>query len=230
MLKEAFPRVGEIPFDSGRKMMTTVHQTADGFVQYTKGAPDVIVDRCTHYLLDGKAVPMTDEYRAQILAANKAMADKALRVLACSQKILTEIPETLDTDSAEKELCFVGLCGMIDPVRPEVKDAIARCREAGIRPIMITGDHIDTAVAIAKELGIMDDGIRAISGAELNQMTDEEFEQHLEYLAFREKESNPDKIVLCPRCGKELRYREAGKSYEIKCSTDGCIKMTCRGI
>ncbi len=179
-LKETYPRVGEIPFDSGRKMMTTVHQTENGLVQYTKGAPDVVVDRCTHYLQNGKAVPMTEEYRAQILAANKAMADKALRVLACSEKLLDKLPETLDTDTAETDLCFVGLCGMIDPVRPEVKDAIARCREAGIRPIMITGDHIDTAVAIAKELGIIDEGIRAISGAELNQMSDEEFEKQFQ--------------------------------------------------
>ena len=179
-LKQTYPRVGEIPFDSGRKMMTTVHQTEKSLVQYTKGAPDVVVDRCTHYLQNGKAVPMTEEYRAQILAANKAMADKALRVLACSEKLLDKLPETLDTDTAEKDLCFVGLCGMIDPVRPEVKDAIARCREAGIRPIMITGDHIDTAVAIAKELGIIDEGIRAISGAELNQMSDEEFEKQFQ--------------------------------------------------
>ena len=176
-LKNTLPRVGEIPFDSGRKMMTTLHQREKDVVQYTKGAPDVVVGRCTYYLKDGKAVPMTEEYRAQILAANKAMADKALRVLACSERVWDKLPENVTTDALEVELCFTGLCGMIDPVRPEVQEAIARCRDAGVRPIMITGDHIDTAIAIAKELGIMEEGIRAISGSELNEMSDEEFEK-----------------------------------------------------
>ena len=175
--KTKMPRVGELPFDSSRKMMTTLHQTESGVVQYTKGAPDVVVDRCTHYLKDGQVVKMTEEYRAEILAANKGMADKALRVLACAERTWDKLPENVNSDELEVELCFIGLCGMIDPVRPEVKDAILRCREAGIRPIMITGDHIDTAVAIAKELGILEGGIRAISGSELNEMSDEEFEQ-----------------------------------------------------
>ena len=178
--KTKMPRVGELPFDSSRKMMTTLHQTESGVVQYTKGAPDVVVDRCTHYLKDGQVVKMTEEYRAEILAANKGMADKALRVLACAERTWDKLPENVDTDTLEVELCFIGLCGMIDPVRPEVKDAILRCREAGIRPIMITGDHIDTAVAIAKELGILEDGIHAISGSQLNEMSDEEFEKQFQ--------------------------------------------------
>ena len=153
-LKAKLPRVGEAPFDSNRKMMSTLHQTDNGYIQYTKGAPDVVVGKCTHYLEDGKPVPMTEEYRNRILAQNKAMADKALRVLACAERNWTEKPDSVEPEVLECELCFTGICGMIDPVRPEVKDAIVQCRDAGIRPIMITGDHIDTAVAIAKELGI----------------------------------------------------------------------------
>ena len=176
-LKAENPRTNELPFDSGRKMMTTFHPSSEGYVAYTKGAPDVVVDRCAYYLKDGKACPMTEEYRAEILKANKEMADSALRVLACAERVWTAIPEQLDSDTVETELCFVGLCGMIDPVRPEVKAAIEQCREAGIRPIMITGDHVDTAVAIAKELGILQEGARAVTGAQLNEMNDETFEQ-----------------------------------------------------
>ncbi|MBP3435035.1 MAG: HAD-IC family P-type ATPase, partial [Clostridia bacterium] len=176
-LKAAFPRCGEAPFDSGRKMMSTVHTASDGIVQYTKGAPDVIVDKCSHYLKDGKAVPMTDAYRQEIMAANKAMADRALRVLACAERVWDTAPENYEPATLETDLCFVGLTGMIDPVRPEVKDAIVECRSAGIRPIMITGDHVDTAIAIAKELGILDENSRAITGAQLNEMSDEEFEK-----------------------------------------------------
>ena len=185
-LKARFPRAGEAPFDSGRKMMSTVHvrggehekdASAGAYIQYTKGAPDVVIGRCTHYLENGKAVPMTEEYKASILAANKAMADKALRVLALAERVWDGAPESYEPESLEENLCFVGLCGMIDPVRPEVKDAIVECRSAGIRPIMITGDHIDTAVAIAKELGIITEGTYAISGAQLNDMSDEEFEE-----------------------------------------------------
>ncbi|MBQ8394594.1 MAG: cation-translocating P-type ATPase [Clostridia bacterium] len=176
-LKEENPRVSELPFDSGRKMMTTFHPAADGYVAYTKGAPDVVVDRCAYYLEEGKICPMTDAYKAEILKANKEMADSALRVLACAERVWKGLPETLTSDEVETELCFVGLCGMIDPVRPEVKAAIEQCREAGIRPIMITGDHVDTAVAIAKELGILDDGARAVTGTQLNEMDDETFEK-----------------------------------------------------
>ena len=180
-LKAEFPRSGEAPFDSGRKLMSTVHPVDGQYVQYTKGAPDVILGRCVTYLKDGKPVPMTDEYRQEILKANKAMADKALRVLACAQRIWDSEPE-YEADVLEHELCFVGLSGMIDPVRPEVKDAITECKGAGIRAIMITGDHIDTAVAIAKELGILGDESdrKAITGSQLNEMSDEEFAKELQ--------------------------------------------------
>ena len=175
-LKASYPRSGEAPFDSGRKMMSTVHTANGQFIQYTKGAPDVIIGKCTHYLKDGEPVPMTEEYKNSILTANKDMADKALRVLACAQKVWTEEPASYDAEILEESLCFLGLCGMIDPVRPEVKDAIVECRGAGIRPIMITGDHVDTAVAIAKELGIITENTYAITGAQLNDMDDAEFE------------------------------------------------------
>ena len=176
-LKKAYPRSGEAPFDSGRKLMSTVHPADGKYIQFTKGAPDVILDRCVTYLKDGQPVPMTEEYRGQILAGNKAMADKALRVLACAQRIYDTEPASYEADDLEQDLCFVGLSGMIDPVRPEVKDAIAQCKSAGITAIMITGDHIDTAIAIAKELGILTEGKKAITGSMLNEMDDETFEK-----------------------------------------------------
>ena len=178
-LKKQYPRTGEAPFDSGRKMMSTVHQSGEGIIQYTKGAPDVVLELCSHYLKDGQPVPMTAEYRAEILKANKAMADRALRVLACAQRVYDVAPASYEAEELEKELCFVGLSGMIDPVRPEVKDAIVQCNQAGITAIMITGDHVDTAVAIARELGILTGGKRAITGAQLNDMSDEAFAREM---------------------------------------------------
>lgn len=175
-LKKELPRYGEAPFDSGRKMMSTVHDAPDGYIQYTKGAPDVIINKCSYYLKDGQKLPMTKAYIDEIIAANKGMADNALRVLACAEREWNIAPENCEAETLEQELCFIGLCGMIDPVRPEVKDAIVECRSAGIHPIMITGDHVDTAVAIAKELGIITESTYAITGAQLNDMSDEEFE------------------------------------------------------
>ena len=173
-LKAKNPRIGEAPFDSMRKMMSTVHKTDDGIVQYTKGAPDVVLGLCTSAYINGEIVPMTDELRASVLNANKEMADKALRVLCAAMRIYTEEPASYEPEDLEKNLCYLGLTGMIDPVRPEVKAAIERCNEAGIRPVMITGDHIDTAVAIALELGIITDKSQAITGAELDEISDEQ--------------------------------------------------------
>ena len=179
--KTAMPRVAEIPFDSMRKMMTTVHKDESGtIVQYTKGAPDEIVKRCAYTLVDGQAVEMTDERREEILSQNKAMADKALRVLAVAQKSLDSVPADCQSDEMEKDMCFIGLVGMIDPVRPEVLPAIEECRKAGIRPVMITGDHKDTAVAIAMQLGIITDPSQAITGAELDKISDEDFANDVE--------------------------------------------------
>lgn len=182
-LKKELERCGEAPFDSSRKMMSTVHRTPTGYVQYTKGAPDVIVQKCAYYLKDGNAVPMTEEYAKEIMSANKEMADRALRVLACAQRVWDVQPGEYTASYLEQSLCFVGLCGMIDPIRPEVKDAIAQCRQAGIRPIMITGDHIDTAVAIAKELGILRDGAQAVSGMQLDDMDDATFARNFQNIS-----------------------------------------------
>lgn len=179
-MKESSPRIGEAPFDSMRKMMSTVHSAANGFVQYTKGAPDVVLSRCTKYLGEnGAVIDMTDEIREKIASQNKAMADKALRVLAAAYREYTSQPSDFAPEALESDLIFIGLTGMIDPVRPEVVASIKECKEAGIRPIMITGDHKDTAVAIAMELGIIENASQAITGSELSEMSDEEFEKRV---------------------------------------------------
>ncbi|WP_302755563.1 cation-translocating P-type ATPase [Collinsella intestinalis] len=170
------PRIGEAPFDSGRKMMSVVVKDVDGdYEQFTKGAPDVVIGLCTHVYDNGQVVELTDERREQILAANKAMADQALRVLALANRTYAEAPTDFSPEALERDLVFCGLSGMIDPVRPEVTAAIVEAKEAGIRPVMITGDHIDTAVAIAKDLGIVEDASQAITGAELDKISDEDF-------------------------------------------------------
>ncbi len=171
------PRVAEAPFDSLRKMMSTIHEEENGFIQYTKGAPDEVLRRCTKIYKGGSIRIMSDEDRAEILKQNKEMADKALRVLLAAYREYDEIPTDISPESLEKDLIYIGMTGMIDPVRPEVKDAIGLCRTAGIRPVMITGDHKDTAVAIAKELGILGEGQKAITGAELSEIPDDEFEK-----------------------------------------------------
>ncbi len=173
-LEKATPRVDEAPFDSGRKMMSTVHDLGGKYVQYTKGGPDVVLSRCAYYYENGEVLPMTDAKRDEIVAANKAMADRALRVLAAAKRDWAEKPADNTPEFLEQELVFLGLTGMIDPVRPEVKAAIEECRSAGIRAVMITGDHKDTAVAIAKELGIITDASEAITGAELDDIADDQ--------------------------------------------------------
>lgn len=176
-LEKEYPRVAEAPFDSMRKMMSTVHKCGDSYIQYTKGAPDEVLKCCTSYLDSGAVLPLTDEKRQEILSVNHAMADRALRVLAAAERRWDALPEDCSPANLEHELCFIGLTGMIDPVRPEVKAAIDECRRAGIRPIMITGDHKDTAVAIARELGIIDDASQAIEGRELNRLSDDELDR-----------------------------------------------------
>ena len=148
-------------------MMSTVHRTPEGdILQFTKGAPDEILKRCTQFWNGTEAIPMTDQLRKEILDANKAMADQALRVLCGAQRVWESAPSDFEAATLEQDLCYLGLSGMIDPIRPEVKDAIAECRQAGIRPIMITGDHKDTAVAIAKQLGILENESGAITGSQ----------------------------------------------------------------
>jgi Ca2+-transporting ATPase len=179
-LEAKMPRVAEAPFDSMRKMMSTIHRKSDDrFIQYTKGAPDELLKKCTSMLTEQGVVPLTEELCNRILEENKKMAGKALRVLGAAMKERDELPEVISPESLEQDLTFVGLTGMIDPVRPEVRAAIDECRRAGIKPIMITGDHRDTAIAIAMELGIITDDSQAITGVELSQLSDEEFEERI---------------------------------------------------
>ena len=178
-LAEDLPRVDEAPFDSLRKMMTTIHRAraGAGFIQFTKGAPDEVLRRCTKIWENGQAVSLSEKQRRTILEENKGMADRALRVLGAAQRIYEEKPADNTPAELEQDMTWIGMCGMIDPIRPEVKDAIGQCRNAGIRPIMITGDHKDTATAIAKDLGILEPGQLAITGSELDAIPDEDFAQ-----------------------------------------------------
>lgn len=178
------PRIGEAPFDSKRKMMSVVVRTRSGrIVQHTKGAPDEILARCTKIMTSDGVIDLTDEVRADVLSQNKSMADQALRVMASARRDWgNTAPENFDASNLEKDMTFVGLSGMIDPVRPEVKAAIEEAHSAGMRVVMITGDHIDTAIAIATELGIIDNRNQAITGAQLDKISDEDFEKKIETL------------------------------------------------
>lgn len=170
--EKLFPRVFEIPFDSVRKMQTTVHKKESDLYQYTKGAPEMLLNRCTQIMVGGKVCELTTERKNQILSANRKMGGNALRVLALAyKKLRSSNPKT----ATEEDLIFVGLVGMIDPPRPEVKDAVQKCLKAGIRPIMITGDHKHTAFAIAKEIGIAKKESEVLTGAEIDSLNDEEF-------------------------------------------------------
>ncbi len=169
-------RIGEAPFSSERKMMSVVFQSKSGIIQFTKGAPDEILKCCTEAYIDGERVKLTDTVKEKILTANKGMADCALRVLAAAERKYDTTPENYEAGTLENKLCFIGLVGMIDPIRDEVKAAIEDCRRAGIRPIMITGDHKDTAIAIASQLGIINDASEAITGAELSALPEEDFD------------------------------------------------------
>ena len=204
-IEDRLPRVAEVPFDSGRKMMTTVHKDGENYVQYTKGAPDEVLKKVTHILKGGQMVEITDADRQDILAANKAMADQALRVLMAATVNHTAMPQEISVSGLEHDLCFVGLVGMIDPVRPEVKAAIVECGNAGITPVMITGDHPDTASAIGRELGILDGTKRAITGAMLNEMSDEEFESQIREIGVYAR-VQPEHKVRIVNAWKKLGY------------------------
>lgn len=180
-IREEYKRIAEIPFDSQRKMMSTFHKTQDNkIIQYTKGAPDVILNRCTKYF-DGKNIcELTSNIKESILGKNREMTDKALRVLAASFKEIDTAPQNLNPEENEKDLIFVGICGMIDPIRDEAEDAIKRCKEAGIHPVMITGDHKNTAVAIAKRLGIINNASESLTGVELDNISDDDLSKTIE--------------------------------------------------
>ncbi len=200
-LVAANPRVGEVPFDSGRKMMSTVHEADGKFVQYTKGAPDEILKKCTHAYVDGQIVPLTQELLDKAAEENTRMGNKALRVFAVAFKVYDAAPTVYESAELEKDMIFIGLTGMIDPVRPEVKDAIIQCSSAGIKPIMITGDHINTAKAIARELGILTDDSQAMMGSDIDKYTDEEFAEIVENISVyaRVQPEHKTRIVNCWR-------------------------------
>lgn len=175
-LEKSYPRVAEIPFDSERKRMTTVNRMSDKSTRVNvKGGLDEVLSVCNRIVINGGIRPLTPEDRSLVSKANESMADSALRVLAMAFKDLPEAPQKVEIGDLENDLIFIGLLGMIDPARPEVIDAVAKCRTAGIRPVMITGDHKNTAIAIAREIGIYDDDDVAISGTELEELSDEEF-------------------------------------------------------
>ncbi len=200
-LSAANPRVGEVPFDSGRKMMSTVHEVNGKFIQYTKGAPDEILKKCTHAYVDGQVVALTEELLNKAAEENIRMGNKALRVFAVAYKEYDAAPAEYEAAALENNMIFIGLTGMIDPVRPEVKDAIIECRSAGIKPIMITGDHINTAKAIARELGILTDDSQAMMGSDIDKYTDEEFAAIVENISVyaRVQPEHKTRIVNCWR-------------------------------
>ncbi|MBP3372597.1 MAG: cation-translocating P-type ATPase [Clostridia bacterium] len=179
-LQEKTPRVAEAPFDSMRKMMSTVHACDNGFIQYTKGGLDEVLSRCVKIYDNGQVRDITDEDRDAIIAKNKEFAARALRVLSAAYRTYDALPQDTSPEALEQELTYIGIVGMIDPVRPEVKAAIERCKDAGVRAIMITGDHRDTAIAIATELGIINSPEQAITGADLEEMTDEYLDAHIQ--------------------------------------------------
>ena len=192
------PRAGEAPFDSGRKLMSTIHDTKDGkFQQFTKGAPDVLISRCSTYWDGSSQQPMTDKKMDEILKANKSLANQALRVLSAAFRSWDSMPEDQTPEYLEHDLCFIGLTGMIDPVRPEVEPAILECKNAGIRTVMITGDHKDTAVAIAKQLNIIDDESQALTGAQLDEISEEKLNEVIDkyYVYARVQPEHKVRIV-----------------------------------
>lgn len=187
------PRVAEVPFDSERKLMTTVHRLrGDAYRIITKGAPDALTKICTRY--EGET--LTQEFKDKVLQANEQMAGKALRVLAVATKVVTELPKEASPENYEHDLEFVGLLGMIDPPRPEVRDAVDVCRVAGIRPVMITGDHPMTAVAIATDLGIYRDGDGVMTGTELSEISQEELDKNVEKYSVYARVAPEDKVRI----------------------------------
>lgn len=195
----ALPRVAEIPFDSERKLMSTIHPlAADRFLVAVKGAPDELLKRVTHLARDGQVVPLTDTDRQTILTTNHEMATQALRVLAFAYRIVDAVPSDLTSERVENELVFAGMVGMIDPERPEVEQAVADAKAAGIRPLMITGDHKDTAAAIATRLGIMekDDTAAVVTGAELDEMDDATFAKRVKDFAVYARVAPEHKVRI----------------------------------
>jgi len=199
-LQSQFPRIHEIPFSSETKRMTTVHQAPQGKIAYSKGAPEVILNSCSHIYRNGQEVKLTDGDTKDILSIAHQMAGDALRVLGMAYKRLPDIAGTAET--VEQDMVFVGLAGMIDPPREEVKEAVKLCDQAGIKSVMITGDHKLTAVAIAKELGILKEGV-ALTGAEIDNLSDEEFEALVEKIEVYARVSPAHKLRVIEALAKK---------------------------
>ena len=193
----SMPRVEEVPFDSERKLMTTVHKVSDNqYMVYTKGGMDELLARCNSYQINGKIKHDIEEYKKTIDKYNDEMAEHALRVLAMAYKVIDHMPSKEEMKNLEKDLTYVGMVGMIDPPREEVKVAVEKCKSAGIKTVMITGDHKTTAVAIAKELGILEDGEEAITGSELEAMSQEELVQRVENIRVYARVSPEHKVRI----------------------------------
>lgn len=197
-LEEEYPRVAEVPFDSERKMMTTVHKCdkTDDLQVYTKGGLDELLACCTRIYDNGQVRPLTEQDRSGIFQANIDMAKSALRVLGVGMKSIQTLPDSIEPATLENELIFIGMLGMIDPPREEVKAAVLKCRNAGIKPVMITGDHKITAVAIAEALGIMQEGDVALTGADVENMSDEELRDRVESIAVYARVSPEHKVRI----------------------------------
>lgn len=178
-LYKEFPKINEIPFDSQRKLMTTIHKCGNKYRIITKGAPDILINRCKNYYHNGNIETLTDNIKEKINQINNSMANKALRVLAVAYMDVSVLPSKIDTNTVEQNLNFVGLIGMIDPPREGVKEAVATCKNAGIKTVMITGDHIITAKAIAKELGILRKNDIAVTGLELDKISDKQLQENI---------------------------------------------------
>ena len=191
-----YKRIAEVPFDSERKMMTTVNNQEGKFIVNVKGAIEGLIQRCSKAIIDGNLVDMTDEVKSKILESNAEMSSRALRVLGFAYKEIDVLPDDVCSETLENDLIYVGLVGMIDPPRPEVKQAVKDCYSAGMIPIMITGDSISTAVAIAKDIGILTEGKEAITGQELDAMSDEEFEKRIQKIRVYARVSPENKVRI----------------------------------
>lgn len=196
-LDEEWPRKEEIPFDSDRKLMTTAHRLPDGTYDVcTKGGLDELLARCSHIFTQGEVIELNEEQKKKIREANDLLAGNALRVLAMACKKMNTLPDTILSDTVENDLMFVGMMGMIDPPRPEVKTAVEKCRMAGIKPVMITGDHKITAVAIARQLGIMTENDTALTGSDVEKMTDDELVDKVHQVAVYARVSPEHKVRI----------------------------------
>jgi len=220
-------RVAEIPFDSDRKLMTTIHRYGNGFRVYTKGAPDVLLERCDKILMDDGIVALDEEMKSRLKKANEEMASQALRVIALAYREMSSLPEKMVASEMEDHFIFVGMAGMIDPPREEVKESVKISKEAGVRPIMITGDHKLTAMRIAKDLGILEEGQEAVEGSVLEKMSDDELFENVEKYSVYARVSPEHKVRIVKawqRKGKVVAMTGDGvnDAPALKRSNIGC--------